>query len=150
MTSSCPCMAGAAHGLGGCPRPPVVVSASAIRRSGSRAGGRRLLVTQRERDLVVVAPQPTLARLERADNRMARSEMMRGRVAVRAVVAAADVTALGASPEVHPSATDGHAVRAHGSIGAVFKVVDRVEVGADRVVAHGPSPFAWADLLLGT
>ena len=55
-------------------------------------------------DLVLEAPAPVLAGLERADDRVARRARVSGGVLVRRVVAAADVTAAEADPQVQPDA----------------------------------------------
>jgi len=56
-----------------------------------------------ESHLVDVAPAPVFARLERADDRMLRGLCVRSRVAVRRVIAAADVTASRTDAQMQPS-----------------------------------------------
>jgi hypothetical protein len=65
-----------------------------------RDAGRADDALDAERNLVDVAPAPVLAGLERANDRLRGSVVVRGRVALRAVVAAADVTAGEADPRV--------------------------------------------------
>src|SRR5438067_12561801 len=67
---------------------------------GMRGGGRRSL--QLERHVVRVAVVPVLARLERPDDGMARPAVVPGRVLARRVVAAPDVPAFLAHPQVDP------------------------------------------------
>jgi hypothetical protein len=55
-----------------------------------------------QNDLVYVAPAPGLARLERADERVAGLVRVGGRVPVGRVVAAADETALQADSQMKP------------------------------------------------
>jgi hypothetical protein len=80
-------------------------------------------------DLIDIAPAPVLARLERPDNRMTDLVKMRGRVLVGGAVAAADVTAGHAEPEVNPRAAHPQAVLA--SVGARFDLVNLVEMAAN-------------------
>src|SRR5207244_11563628 len=65
-----------------------------------------------ERDLVEIAPAPVLARLERANNRMRCSVVVSGCVTVGRVIAAADVTAGEADPQVQPLAAVAEALLA--------------------------------------
>lgn len=53
-------------------------------------------------DPIDVAPGPLLAGLERPDDRVTRGVRMRGRMPVRRLVAAADVPAIQANPQVEP------------------------------------------------
>src|SRR3954454_4923573 len=81
------------------------------RRKGARgARARRPSAPVREvrdeRDLVQVAPAPRLARLRRAHDRVVRLVEVLGRVAVRRVVAAADLPALPAEAQVNPRRPD--------------------------------------------
>jgi hypothetical protein len=62
---------------------------------------------------------------------MARVALMGGSVAIRAVVAAADLAALGAAAEVYPSGAHGQALGTSHNAGATFAVMDRVQVCAD-------------------
>src|SRR5215831_6510571 len=92
-----------------------------------------------ERELVLVAPEPVLARLERADDRVPGRVVVRSRVLVGRVVAAADLAAGHAFAEVHPPAARAQTLRAaFGARGSDVEV-DRVEVRAFQ--AHG-SPIA--------
>src|SRR3989449_11582074 len=85
------------------------------------------------RDLVHVAPAPVLARLERAHDRMLhRPEVLR-RVLVLRRVAAPDVPAREAEPQVHPRVADAQALLASAALW--FRVLHRVEMVARR---HGP------------
>jgi hypothetical protein len=80
-------------------------------------------------DLIDVAPAPVLARLESPDDRMTDLVKVRGRVLVWGAVAAADVTAGHAEPEVDPRAAHPQAVFA--SVGARFDFVNLIEMAAD-------------------
>src|SRR5262249_29449901 len=93
---------------------------------------------ERERALVDVAPHPVLARLGGADQRVGRLVEVRGRVAVRRVVAAADLAAHEALAEVHPVAADLEALLAPGHGPELTRDGDLVEVRADGF--HGPWP----------
>jgi hypothetical protein len=64
------------------------------------------------RDVVDVAPDPFLARLEALDDRVGRLVEVAGRVPAGRVVAAPDVSALEAAAQVHPVATLGEALDA--------------------------------------
>src|SRR6266516_830707 len=68
--------------------------------------GARLRRRERERHLVEVAPAPVLARLCGANDRMATFPLMRGCVLVRRRIAAADLPARHAHPQMHPAASD--------------------------------------------
>jgi hypothetical protein len=57
-----------------------------------------------ECDLVDVAPTPVLARLDRSDDRARGRVMVRGRVANGRAIAAADMAAGEADPEMQPLA----------------------------------------------
>src|SRR6218665_519041 len=63
---------------------------------------RGLPVAEVEHHLVHPAPAPALGRVIALDHRMARAVEMRPRMAVRAVVAAADMAADPAEPQMHP------------------------------------------------
>ena len=65
---------------------------------------------QDERDLVDEAPGPCLARLERANYRMRGLTRVYARVFVGGVVAAADVSALEADPQVQPLRSNREAI----------------------------------------
>jgi len=80
-----------------------------------------------ETDLVDVAPEPVLARLERLDDRMRDRPRVLRRVLVRRRVAAADVAARHAAPQVQPVAAHGEALLA--ALGAGRRIEDLVEVG---------------------
>src|SRR5258706_1802028 len=82
-----------------------------------------------ELDLVGVAPDPALARLERPDDRMPGLPEMGGGMLVRRAVAAADVTAAHAEPEVHPRTAHSQAVLA--AVAAGCDLVDLVEMLAN-------------------
>src|SRR6266480_2427564 len=104
------------------------------------AGTRRSWLVRREseRDFVDVAPAPVLAGLGGADDRMAALIRVRRRVLVRGRVAAADLPALHAHPEVHPAAADLQALLAAFDALRQGGDLDLVEVAADRGV-HGCS-----------
>ena len=99
---------------------------------------------QPEHQLVHEAPAPVLARLGRAQDRVAGGVMVRGRVLVRRVVAAADVPALVAHAQVQPARADGQAVLAAGDLVRRLEVVDGVEMGAGRGHVSAPPCGAWA------
>src|SRR5690606_17110566 len=63
-----------------------------------------------EHHLVEVAPEPVLARLEALDEGVAGGVVMGGGVAAGRAVAAPDVAARGAAPEVDPAAATGEAL----------------------------------------
>src|SRR5207244_8900047 len=84
--------------------------------------------------LVDVAPAPVLPGLERADDRVAALVGVRGRMAVRRIVAAADVSALQADPQVQPLAAGGEAIDAAVDRGGQLRDPDVIEVGAGRHV----------------
>src|SRR5712672_4709697 len=67
---------------------------------------RRDPVRQIEQDFIDVAPAPSLRRIVALDDRMLRGVKMPGRVLVRRVVTAADVTAGAADPQMQPLAAD--------------------------------------------
>jgi hypothetical protein len=87
-----------------------------------------------ECNLVDVAPAPVLAWLDRADDRVRRRMIVRGCVAVRGVVAAADVTTGEADAEVQPLAALEQAVLAAVDGHREVAKRDLVEVGAE--LAH--------------
>jgi hypothetical protein len=86
-------------------------------------------------DLVHVAPHPRLARLNRAHQRMMHSVEVFGRMFVLGRVAAADMTALQAEPQMDPGVAHLDALRANVSIG--FGDLDGVEMIA--LVRHNAS-----------
>src|SRR5215217_3571005 len=79
-------------------------------------------------DLVYVAPDPILVRLEGPDERVLRGMEMPAGVLVLGAVATANVAADEALPEVHPRVTHLEALLA--PFGARFDVVDLVQVCA--------------------
>src|SRR5262249_2545669 len=83
-----------------------------------------------KRDLIDVAPAPFLARFERTDERVGRGMGVRGRVAIRRVVTAADVAAAQADPEMEPLAAGGEALHAAVHLGGQLVHSDLVEMGA--------------------
>src|SRR3954451_11108553 len=86
------------------------------------------------RHLVDVAPRPVLARLERADDRVLLGARVRGRVTVGRAVAAADVAALEADPQVDPLAAAGEAVLA--SVDGLGQLEDFHVVEMGAVLGH--------------
>src|SRR3954451_2992751 len=99
-----------------------------------RWGDARLAVDLRDqhRGLVDEAPDPLLARLERADQGvLARGEVLR-RVLVRRRVAAADVPARETETQVHPAVARLEAVDAAGHLLRQLRDRDRVEMRAGR------------------
>src|ERR1700750_1142871 len=97
---------------------------------------RRLAVGQIEDDLVEITPAPAFGRIVALDDRMAGGMEMRGRVLVRGVVGAADVTAGAADPQVQPDTAALQAFLA--SERARRDFANAVEVGA--ALGHGVSP----------
>ena len=65
-----------------------------------------------QREVVQEAPGPLLARLERADERVAAASTVCARVSVGRVVTTADLAALEADPQMNPSAARCEAVDA--------------------------------------
>src|SRR4029077_19189880 len=105
-------------------------------RSSPRRAERRLLRAQLEHQLVHVAPAPGLTRLGRADDRVARLVVVGRRVLADRVVAAADVAAALAHPQVDPP----HPLRqallaAVDRIGKIHQL-DRIEMCA---LSHQPT-----------
>src|SRR5712691_8441238 len=94
---------------------------------GSWAAGLRL-VRWRQQFVIEIAPAPGFAGLDRPDDGVTAALMMGSRVPVPRVVAAADVTARHAYPQVNPHHSDAQAVLAAG--GARTDGLDGVEMGA--------------------
>ena len=125
-------------------------------RSGRRAAEQVLAIGlggDLERDLVHVAPVPVLARLERADDRVAALGRVGARVAVRRAVAAADLSALAAEAQVHPAApVFRHSSQPGTSSGAPTLIVSRwVQVAMPQpnqaeAVQAGAGPGRWSRL----
>ena len=82
----------------------------------SRRGLGVALGGKHEGELVHVAPEPVLVRLDRADDGMPGPSRMRRRMPVRRVVAAADPAAARAEAEVDPPAVDRETVLAPGDL----------------------------------
>jgi hypothetical protein len=80
-----------------------------------------------------VAVKPILARLEASDNRMARRAVVRGRMFSQRLIAAADVSALGASAQVKPPAVFGETLDTAGA--------RRRDVGLDALFGHDMYAF---------
>src|SRR4051794_27745785 len=93
-----------------------------------------------ERELVHVAPEPVLAGLGGPDDRVLALRVVRGGVTVRRVVAAADVPARRAHPQVHPRTADLQAILAAGDLVRNVADGDRVEMGAGCTQRRSPSP----------
>src|SRR5262249_53140961 len=112
--------------------PPVASRASTLPRrreaAGLRVGRRRRRPLDLEHEVVDVAPEPRLARFERAHDRVGRRVEVLGGVAVRRAVAAADVAARLAHAQVDPPPTDREAVLA--TVGVRRDRLDGVEVRA--------------------
>src|SRR5207248_10921852 len=103
------------------------------RGSGVRRGGRRPF--DLEEELVRVAPPPVLARLVGADQRViVVSVVVPGGVAVRRVVAAADVAAAHAHPQVNPAPAHAHAVSQPSLDGSTSATVSRWAQDAALIV----------------
>src|SRR5205807_78399 len=115
-------------------------STSATRPTRSASRGWRadppLPPGQAEHQLVDVAPAPVLARLDGADDGVLGGAVVGGRVAVGRVVAAPDVAALLAHPQMHPPAPRLQAFLAARDLRRRLQVLDRVEV---RARGHGPT-----------
>ncbi len=85
--------------------------------------------------VVGVTEHPALARLERPDDRVVRVDEMPGRVLVLRVVAAADVAAGHAEPQVNPRVAGGQAFLA--AVGCVgLDITDLVEVRTGSRARH--------------
>src|SRR4051794_36384091 len=89
-----------------------------------------LVRTEAHHHLVDVAPAPVFAGLGRADDRVASVLVMGGGVFADRVVAAADVAAGLAHPQVHPLHPLFQALLATGHLVRELEELDRVEVGA--------------------
>src|SRR5262249_19548628 len=85
-----------------------------------------------------------LARLEGANQRVRRLVVVSSRVPFRGVVAAADVAAGQADPQVEPLAADAEAVFAAGHFGRELAHRDLVEVGAAAWAHRTPARCATA------
>ena len=85
-----------------------------------------------EHQLVGVAPAPVLARLGRADDRVLRVLVMSRRVFPLRVVAAADVAAGLAHPQMHPAHPERQALLAAVDLRWEVDHPDRIEMGAGR------------------
>ena len=83
-----------------------------------------------ERDVIHVAPAPLLARLERADERVATASAVSARVAVGRVVATADLAALEADSEMQPRVSRGQAILAARDGLGELGDVNVIEMGA--------------------
>src|SRR5262249_57026136 len=77
-----------------------------------RAALRRRVVAEIERHLVDVAPPPALGRIVALDDRVMRLAIVRRGVTMRRVVAAADVAAAPAEPQMHPGRAPSEALLA--------------------------------------
>jgi transcription elongation factor GreA len=84
-----------------------------------------------EHRLVHVTPAPVLAGLGRANDRVAGRVVVRGRVLAGRAVAAADVSAALAHPQVDPAHPLLQALLASGDLGGQVDVLDRVDVRTD-------------------
>src|SRR3954468_11570890 len=124
--------------------PEPRIAATSVRRwrrvisapRGSRLGSRPNV----ECDIVDVAPDPVLARLGRARDRVRVVPRVPARVPIRGRVAAADLPAARAHPQVPPAAADREALLATLDRVGEGREADLVEMGA---VGHGsPSVVA--------
>src|SRR5439155_9002965 len=88
--------------------------------------------------VVHVAPRPLLARLERADQRMAAASSVGARVAVGRVVATADLAALETDSQMQPRVSRGQAILAARDGFRELGDVNVIEMGAG---AHLIRPF---------
>jgi hypothetical protein len=99
-------------------------------RDGSVLWGR--VVAKIEHDLVDVAPAPAFRRVVALDDRMLGAVEMRRRVAMGRLIAAADMAAGSADPQVEPGGADPQAILA--ALGTWPDVSDPAGMGAGR---HG-------------
>jgi hypothetical protein len=81
---------------------------------------------ERESDLVHVTPSPVLTGLERADDRVAAAMEVLRSVLVLRLIAAADVPADHAEPQVHPTVASLKALFA--SVSIRLNVLDQIEM----------------------
>ena len=95
---------------------------------------------QAQGDFVDEAPGPVFAWLQRADEGVAAVVEMGGRMACGGIVAAADVAALEADPQMQPLAPFGQAVLAAGDLLGQVRDPHGVEMGAAG--AHEAAPLA--------
>src|SRR3954447_321171 len=122
--------------------PEPRIAATSVRRwrrvisapAGSSRPGSRF---DREGDVVDVAPDPVLARLGRARDRVRVVPRVPARVPIRGRVAAADLPAARAHPQVHPAAADREPLLATLDRVGEGREADLVEMGA---VGHGSPP----------
>src|SRR4051794_27692330 len=115
---------------------PKTSRASAPQRGGRNPRG-AVHVGQQHPELVEEAPGPRLARLERADDRVPGALLVSGRVLAWRAVAAADMPAFEADPQVQPGAALREALLA-----AVdgFRQLGDVYVVEMRAGGHGLVP----------
>jgi hypothetical protein len=97
---------------------------------------RRAAASLLDRHLIDVAPQPSLAALERPDQRMPGRAEVRRRMPVARSIAAADVPARLALPQVHPHIAERKALLT--AVAGWMVVADLIEVRAGRW--HDPQP----------
>src|SRR6185436_12177075 len=93
-----------------------------------------------EPHLVDEAPPPPFARLERANDRVLGGLEVLGGVLVLRIVAAPDVPALHAEPQVHPRVAHRQALLAALAV-RVHLAIDAGQVGAAILFRHCPSPW---------
>jgi hypothetical protein len=97
---------------------------------------------QDEHQLIDVAPGPLLSRFGGADDRVVRVVVVRGCMAARGIVAAADVAADLAHPQMHPAHSLGQALFAALDLIRQLEHFDSIDMRAGRhcpmVTASGP------------
>src|SRR5213078_1439323 len=99
---------------------------------------------QDERDLVDHSPRPLLARLYRAHDGVIGLPRMPAGVLVRRRVAAADITARLAHPQVHPAAAGLQALLADGDVALRLEVLHLVEMRPSGHVLDDGTDDIWA------
>jgi hypothetical protein len=100
-----------------------------LRDRHARGVTRSAVVLEAHHHLVDVAPAPVFARLSRADDRVAGVLMVGSGVLADRVVAAADVPARLAHPQVHPAHPHRQALLAAGDLTRKVEVIDRIQMG---------------------
>jgi len=95
--------------------------------------GRGLGILELKEELVRVAPEPSFFGLEGADDRVSCSLVVLGGVAVLGVVAAAEMAACRAHPQMHPPIA--HLQALHASVARGRDILDLIKMSA--VISYG-------------